>query len=155
MTVFVTENHNEADVIYLLERFVDESIFSKCVGSPAVIQENIGNLLSSPDSLVIVAYQNEKPVGIGIAVHWFHPFLNLEFVTDSMLFVVSEARGTMVGTGFIKRIEEWAKSLGVKDMYMGQSSGIGNYERMAEFYKKHGYKITGVNCTKELSWHQS
>jgi GNAT superfamily N-acetyltransferase len=150
MTVFVTDNHNEADVIHLLERFVDESIFNKCVGNPVVIKENIRHILSNADSLVIVAYQNEKPVGIAIAIHWFHPFLSLEFVTDSMLFVIPEARGTMIGTGFIKRIELWAKSLGVKDMYMGQSSGIGDYERMAEFYKKHGYEITGVNCKKDL-----
>jgi GNAT superfamily N-acetyltransferase len=146
MTVFVTDNQNEEHIVYLLERFIDESVYK----NPPVIKENIAKLLGNPDLLTIVAYQDDKPVGLGIAMHWMHPFFSIDFVTDAMLFVVPEARGTLIGSGFIKRIEEWAKKIGVDALYMGQSSGIGDYERMAEFYKKHGYEITGVNCKKDL-----
>lgn len=146
MIHLVTENHKESDIVYLLERFIVESVFK----NPTVNKGNVGKLLENPNCLVIVAYQDETPIGLAIATHWVHDLFDIAFVTDQMLFVVPEARGLLIGSMFIKKIEDWARQKGVCDLYMGQSSGIGDYQRMASFYQKHGYKVTGVNCKKDL-----
>lgn len=146
MTTYVTENHNLDDVRGLLSSFISEGVHAKS----RVREENVSGFLSSPDALVVVAYYDDKPAGMLIAVAWEHPLFTGRRVSDMLVYVLPEYRGGAIAPRLVKMMEAWAKNRDAEYMMLGQSTGIGDPVRVIKFYERLGYTMTGFNCYKEF-----
>ena len=146
MTTYVTENHKLDDVRGLLDRFIKESVHA----NHSVRDDNVATIVQHPDILTVVAYREDTPVGLLMATEWCHPLFSGKLVSDMLVYVVPEHRGSMLGSRFVKVIERWAQVRQADRIMLGQSTGIGDINRVIKFYEKLGYTATGFNCTKEL-----
>lgn len=145
MTTFVTENHDLDDVCGLLEAFIGESVYKR-----EIKPDGVAKTIASPKVLTVVAYQNAKAVGIVMAVEWEHPMFTGKPVSDMLVYVLPEHRGTPLAVRLIKMLERWARERGRDGLMLGQSTQIGDMKRVMKFYEKLGYSVTGFNCMKEF-----
>ena len=129
----------------LLKQMIVESEFSY-----ATLNENkIFNLFKSPDVKYFLATKEEKIVGfIGFIKHEYF-FSNRKRVSDLGFYVKKEFRGTKAALLLLKKAEEWAKSVGVEDIHLGQTTAS-EIEKTQKFYNKLGYKTVGFNTLKNL-----
>lgn len=146
MTTFTTQNHDIDDVCRLLERFIAEGIHT----TRQVRVENVAKVLANPKVLTVVAYRNGDAVGILMAVEWEHPLFTGRPVSDMLVYVLPEHRGSTLAVRMIKMMERWAEELGAEGIMLGQSTRVGDMRRVMKFYEKLGYEPTGFNCFKEL-----
>lgn len=138
-------DHNISDVEMLLSKFIDESVFDGFVS-----KDGIKKILENKNFFTIVAYKI-KPVGIFIGVKYEHPIFKGALLCDDLLmFVDKDNRGGMTAARFVKMYESWAKSIGVKYVRLGNSTGIGNIEKVSKFYEGMGFKRVGFNTLKEI-----
>ncbi len=82
---------------------------------------------------VIVAYENEKPVGCG-AIKTYDP----DTVEIKRMFVLPEMRGKGIAGIILEDLETWAKELGFDKFIL--ETGKRQIEAIA-LYKKSGYRI--------------
>lgn len=142
--IYKTENHNLSDIESLLVAFVNESVYNRPV-NPEGLKRTVG----SPTTMTVVVYDGVKPVAIFMGYLYNHPMFHARFSADLLLYVVPEHRGTPIAVRLLKMYESWARQNKVDYMALGQSTGIGDTDRVRKFYEKLGFKTTGFNCLKE------
>ena len=142
--IYKTENHNLSDIESLLVAFVNESVYDRPVNP-----EGLKRLVEAPTTLTVVVYDGVKPVAIFMGYTYNHPMFYAKFSADLILYVVPEHRGTPIAVRLLKMYESWARQQKVDYMNIGQSTGIGDMDRVRKFYEKLGFKTTGFNCSKE------
>lgn len=81
-----------------------------------------------------------------VAPPWFSPSLEL---SEIMLWVREDFRGTSLATKLIALSEEWGKSMGAQRCVLAAASGY-KPQAVERFYNKKGYRTTGIQCTKEF-----
>lgn len=141
--IYQTENHNLQEVIDLLEEFIEESVFSADVDI-----EKVSQILNHNLCLVTVAKNEKETVGLMIGCVYEHPLFDAKVASDLLVFVKKQYRGGLVALKLIKIYENWAKKQGVRYIFLGQSTGTGNIDRVKGFYEKLGFKTTGFNTIK-------
>jgi GNAT superfamily N-acetyltransferase len=67
---------------------------------------------------------------------------------DMLLYVLPQYRGSMEATRLLKAYVAAAKSLGVKDIGIGNSTLV-NTDRVEKFYERMGFRRTGANFVLE------
>ena len=142
--IYKTEHHNMGDIQSLLTAFVDESVYETKVNP-----EGVKRVVGSPNTLVIVVYNEDKPVAIFMGYTYNHPMFFVKFSADLLLYVSPEHRGSPIAVRLMKMYQEWAHKQNVNYIAIGQSTGIGDATRVRNFYEKLGFKMTGFNCLKE------
>lgn len=143
--IYKTEQHNLDDIQTLLTAFVNESIYDRPINV-----EGLARTVKSPDTLTVVVYNGaEKPVAIFMGYTYNHPMFHAKFSADLLLYVVPGFRGTPIAVRLMKMYDAWAREKKVDYINIGQSTGIGDIDRVRNFYEKLGFKTTGFNCSKE------
>lgn len=138
-------DHSISDVEMLLSKFIDESVFDGFVS-----KDGIKKILDNKSFFTVVAYKI-KPIGIFIGVKYEHPIFKGAFLCDDLLmYVDKDNRGGMTAARFVKMYESWAKDVGVKYVRLGNSTGIGDIEKVSKFYERMGFKRVGFNTLKEV-----
>lgn len=132
-------------VIALLQRFIGESAYRREVKA-----DGVARVVGLPNVLTIVAYADTEPVGLTLGMSWEHPLFTGKPVSDLLVYVVPEHRGGMAGVRMIRMLEAWARKRGADGMMLGQSTGVGDIERVRALYERMGYRLTGVNAMKEF-----
>lgn len=82
---------------------------------------------------VVVAYQNDKPVGCG-AIKEYEPGT----MEVKRMYVIENKRGSGIASAVLKELEIWATKLGYSKCIL--ETGIRQPEAIA-LYKKNNYKI--------------
>jgi GNAT superfamily N-acetyltransferase len=142
--IYKTENHNLDDIQSLLTAFVAESVYDRPVNV-----EGLKRTVESPATMTVVVYDGETPVAIFVGYTYNHPMFHAKFAADLLLYVTPEHRGSPIAFRLAKMFMAWAEKNKVDYTTIGQSTGIGNMNRVREFYEKLGFKLTGFNCLKE------
>ena len=124
---------------------VAESVFSFAPASKKKIQQ----LLDYPKSVGFLAFEDDKCIGFVAAIISPFFFSEYERATDLGFYILPEHRGGTTAFKLLKTVENWAKEMGVKEIFMGHSVG-GNIEGMKKFYEHNGYRIGGFNSMKRL-----
>lgn len=68
---------------------------------------------------------------------------------DMAWFVRKSYRGTYAAVMLVRDFECWAKNMGVKNIFLGQSTGV-KMETTAALYKRLGYAPVGTNTFKRI-----
>lgn len=142
--IYKTENHNLEDIYGLLQGFIEESVYVS-----KIKKEGIKAMVERPESLTVVVYE-DNPVAIFMAYAYNHPMFEGKAASDLLLYVKPEKRGTPIAMRLVRMYEIWAKNLGVDYLMIGQSTAVGNMDRVGKFYEKLGFQKTGLNLTKGL-----
>lgn len=142
--IYKTDNHDIPDIQGLLTAFVEESVYDRPVNV-----EGLKKTVESPSTLTIVVYDDEKPAAIFMGYAYSHPMFHAKFSADIILYVSPDYRGMPISVKLIKMYQEWARERKVDYITIGQSTGIGDMDRVRNFYEKLGFKSTGFNCLKE------
>jgi GNAT superfamily N-acetyltransferase len=129
----------------LIEQMVAESVFSFAPPSRRKIQQ----LMDYPKSAGFLAFEGDKCIGFVAAAISSFFFSEYERASDLGFYILPEHRGGRTAFKLLKTIEDWAKEMGVKEMFMGHSVG-GNIEGMKKFYQHNGYRIGGFNSMKRF-----
>lgn len=142
--VRVEEQHLDT-LFSLIEQMVSESVFAHAKPSRKKIEE----LFYYPKSAGFLAYKEDKCIGfVGAIVAPFF-FSDYQRATDLGFYILPEHRGGRTAFLLLRAIEDWARSTGVSEIYMGHSVG-GKIEETKKFYIHNGYKIGGFNSVKKL-----
>jgi GNAT superfamily N-acetyltransferase len=106
-------------------------------------------LVQSPNTLVTLAWADQKLVGFSCAAVHESMFNNLKRVSDIGLFVDKEYRKSEIAAVLIELLEAWAQKQGASQIWLGQTTGD-NVAIVERYYNRLGYKTQGFNCVKEL-----
>ena len=142
--IYKTEHINVEQLAPLMQEFIEESFFN-CNVNPTKLQ----NLINYPNVLTIVAYDNEEPVGIIMASVYDHPIFDTRISSDIIFYVKKTHRGGFIAVKLIKMYKAWALNRSANYTSVGQSSKIGNIEKVKSFFQKMEFEVTGFNCVKE------
>lgn len=82
---------------------------------------------------VVVAYENDKPVGCGGLKEYADEYMEIK-----RMYVPAEERGKGMATKILHELEMWAKESGFKKCIL--ETGIRQPEAIS-LYKKNGYKL--------------
>lgn len=92
--------------------------------------------------IALVAEANGEVAGVFLGVVSPHFFGNDLCSTDFIQYVLPRFRGGMTGIRLIKTYIEEARRAGVKDICIGNSSGIAT-ERTGKLYERLGFQLHG------------
>lgn len=143
--IYKTEGHNLDDIYGLLDGFIEESVY---VSKPR--KEGVKALVGQPNTLTVVVYDEALPVAIFMGYAYNHPMFEGKAASDLLLYVKPEKRGTPISMRLVKIYEHWAKQQEVNYIMIGQSTAIGNIDRVGKFYERLGFQMTGFNAVKGL-----
>jgi GNAT superfamily N-acetyltransferase len=77
-------------------------------------------------------------------------FLNDEFnAYERALFVLPEHRGGSIAVRLVRNFELWARTMGCKNVWLGQSVGQ-NIDSTRRFFERLGYECQGFMTRKSL-----
>ena len=145
MQIIRAKQEHFEQLFALIEQMVSESVFSFAPPSRKKIQA----LLDYSKSAGFLAFKDDKCIGFVAAVINEFFFSEYERATDLGFYILPEHRGGTTAFKLLKTVENWAKEMGVKEIFMGHSVG-GNIEGMKKFYQHNGYRIGGFNSMKRL-----
>lgn len=95
--------------------------------------------VAQPDRwCLFVAEENDKIIGVFAGFANEHFFGNDLVSGDLILYVDPEHRGGTAAPRLIQAYEKWARSIGVKEIHIGVSTGV-NVERTARLFEKLGF----------------
>jgi GNAT superfamily N-acetyltransferase len=144
MIIKAKQEHFE-QLFALIEQMVAESVFSFAPPSKRKIQA----LMDYPKAAGFLAFKDEKCIGFVAAVVNEFFFSEYERATDLGFYILPEHRGGSIAFKLLREIENWAKEMGVKEIFMGHSVG-GKVEETKQFYLRNGYRVGGFNSMKKF-----
>jgi GNAT superfamily N-acetyltransferase len=111
--------------------------------------EKIRALVTSPKSLVLLAFDEEKLVGYTCGILHESVFNDRLRVSDIGVYVDADYRAGSLAKRLIDQLEQWSKRQGAEELWLGQTTGD-NPEQVVKYYNRLGYTTKGFNCVKEL-----
>jgi len=111
--------------------------------------EKIRALVTSPKSLVLLAFDEEKLVGYTCGILHESVFNDRLRVSDIGVYVDADYRAGSLAKRLIDQLEQWSKTQGAEELWLGQTTGD-NPEQVVKYYNRLGYTTKGFNCVKEL-----
>lgn len=142
---YETNNIDLGDLSKLLDRFVDESVYKAKADVFRIAQS-----INSPTLFFVVAYDENVPIGVLVGGFYDHPLFNVRMASDLVVYITPEYRGGIISKRLVSMFEEWSKKNNADYIVLGQTTNIGDIERVSKFYEKLGYKTTGFNTLKGL-----
>lgn len=106
-------------------------------------------LVTSPRTLFMLAFVDDKLVGFTLGILHENVFNDVLRVSDIGVFVLPKYRELDIGRHLISLLEQWAKENKAQQLWLGQTTGE-QVTAIAEYYSKLGFKICGFNAVKEL-----
>lgn len=107
-------------------------------------------LIDMPQGELFVAERGCEVIGMAAAVvgeRWFGPD---RYVTDLAVYLMPQHRGSGVFMWLVRVLEAWAVEMGVQDVDLGISTGIG-VEETVRAYQHLGYTVADTRVvTKRL-----
>lgn len=97
---------------------------------------------------IFIAYDDDMRGFIGVTVQE-HFFSGVPRVYDLGFYVSPEHRGSSLGIRLLNKAEEWAKTVGAKDITIFHNTGI-EMEKSPKLFTRLGYGLDGYIFTKEL-----
>lgn len=114
-------------------------------------EQTLKTLIARPETFCVLAKKDGLVVGGMLGFITQHYFSEDKKAVESGLYVKPEHRNGMTGTRLIKTFESWAKENGAKHIWIGYSTGIGDIDRMKDYYSALGYNYEGFFCRKKLN----
>ena len=145
--LWVAVHHRHAETMPELAPYVsDERTWS-------VRRELYEELLTKPDTLLLVAFVDDDAVGYGLAhvLPVDDTWISDTWVTGSRigeiesLSVLPESRGRGLGSDLLRRLEEHLHDQGVDDLILGALPGNRDAIRL---YERHGYQPTWLYLSR-------
>lgn len=118
---------------------------------PRSMAETFQSLATGDRSILFVADDEELGV-IGMIAGVFYPhYLNAMHIAAQELFWWCDpsARGKGAGLALIKAMEDWAKDIGAKTLYMASTSNP-NAEKLAKLYQRRGFSKHDIYFAKRI-----
>ena len=113
-------------------------------------EQKLLNLFEQPNIFCVLG-QNEGgeyvSFFLGMVCQQF--FGNDWVATDLAMYVHPDYRGGSYFVRMTKEFEIWARNVGAKEIYLGQSTGI-NIEKTKSMFERLGYQPIGYSAKKEL-----
>ena len=113
-------------------------------------EQKLLNLFEQPNVFCVLAKdaKNEYVAFfLGMVCHQF--FGNDLVASDLAMYVHPEHRGGSYFVRMTKEFEIWARNVGAKEIYIGQSTAI-NIEKTKSMFERLGYQPIGYSAKKEL-----
>jgi GNAT superfamily N-acetyltransferase len=145
LITYKTDNFDFNELCELIQEFIEESDFKVEVN-----RSKISMILNSDFCFPVVAYDDDKPVGVIIGYIYEHPLFKAKCSDDFLLYVKNDYRGKLVSVKLVKMYKNWAITNSVDFIFISQSTGVGNVDRIKQFYNKLGFKTVGFNCVKGI-----
>lgn len=127
---------------------------SKTYGAVQHDRERITNAASmwaeSPNHVILLAEQDNQPVGFFIGYHYANWFDGDWQASDIMLFVLPTARGQGVGKALLGRFVDWCRERGVRRAFVGNTARIAGSQADST-YKALGFEHVGALYSMEFS----
>lgn len=139
----IAEKSDVAEIVRLTDQMLAHTTLG--CATPAKVYM----LVTSPRTLVKLAYDQELLVGFVCGVVHESMFNDIRRVTDIGLFVLPEYRKSDIAKNLIADLESWARQQQAQQLWMGQTTGD-NPHVVERFYNRLGFKTQGFNCLKEL-----
>ena len=104
---------------------------------------------------IFVAVSNDKVVGYAsINTYDYEPdegddiWIEIEQnnIQIKQIAISKEFQGLKIGTHLLNKIKEYAKSKGIKNIYL---YALGDNEKAHKFYKRNGFKLSGIWSANE------
>lgn len=111
--------------------------------------EKIQALVTSPKSLVLLAFDEEKLIGYTCGILHESVFNDRLRVSDIGVYVDRNYRAGSLAKRLIDQLEQWSKTQGAEELWLGQTTGD-NPDQVVKYYNRLGYTTKGFNCVKEL-----
>jgi GNAT superfamily N-acetyltransferase len=119
-----------------------ESTFKDMDFDRKIAGETILRLMDNPNGLVMMACEDDEPIG-GIAALVTQAFFGKDKVASELaLYVRPDRRGRMAAAHLVQMYVTWAKVQGAKRINAGNSAGT-NDERYVGFLSRLGFKRAG------------
>lgn len=129
----------------LVTEMVAEAEF--CEAVPEV--GKISKMFNMPNIVVFGAFDESKLIGFISGIYHEYFFSSKKKVSDLGFYILPGHRGSRASLRLLKELEDWSKSFGVEDLYLGQTTAV-NVEKTQKFYERLGYKTVGFNTVKHL-----
>jgi len=113
------------------------------------LYRRLAKILRHPDSHMLVAMIENKPVGIVGFSEILDFFSDEAFIKIGMLVVDEHFRGNGIGKKLIESVEFWAKTQNISAIMLNSGNRV---ERKAahEFYKSMGFIVKSTSFYKEI-----
>jgi GNAT superfamily N-acetyltransferase len=107
----------------------------------------LGHMIDNDECAVFVAEERGSLFGmIGVLTAPYF-FSEERYACDLAVYVAPDRRGGTAGIRLVKAAEEWAESVGVREIQLGVSAGI-DAERVGKLYEKLGYERATAGYVK-------
>lgn len=111
--------------------------------------DKLKKLFKVPSAIAFGAIKDGKLIGFIAGMQQEYFFSNRQKVGDLGFYVLPEYRGCSAALKLIRKLEGWAKDIGVNDIYIGQTTKV-NIDKTKQFYERLGYQTVGFNTVKNL-----
>ena len=99
-------------------------------------------LHTSPNGLLVLATEDERPIGMIIAFVEEYYFCHAKLARDLLVWVEESGRGGLAGSRLIGFFDDWAKSRGAVETCLCDTNGSSR-ERIGALYQRLGYERVG------------
>lgn len=138
------------DIVTLGQKMHEESAYSDMPFDIEMAAQSIyTNIIQSDGGFGVIAYKDDKPVGMmagALATQFFGPAI---FAYDFVWYVTPEVRGSRAAIKMLKMFESWARSKGAKEIHLGVTTGV-DPDKTHGIYERMGYKHVGNNYTLKI-----
>ncbi len=114
-------------------------------------EQNLNQLIGSPSTFCVMSYRDNEITGGMLGFITEHYFSKDKKAVESGLYVKPQFRNGMTGVRLIREFERWAKQNNAKHIWIGYSTGIGDIDRMKDYYQSLGYNYEGFFCRKKIN----
>lgn len=134
---------DDEDAIVEMARINAEQTMAHHVFRPERVREIVRQYLDTASPTLWVVEDRRKIVGFMQASLHLYDFTDGFFVSQQVLFVRPEHRGTRAAVHLVKELIAWAERLGAKEITGGNDNGF-NSDRTARFLSHFGFETVGI-----------
>ena len=145
MNIVKLEQDKYDEFFNIVIKMVEEAEFKDA--SPS--KDKIKKLFDAPSVVTFGAIKDDKIIGFIMAAQHEYFFSTKQKVSDLGFYVLPEYRGCSAAIKLIRKLEGWAKDIGINDLSISQTTAI-NIDRTKQFYERLGYQVVGFNTVKHL-----
>lgn len=108
-----------------------------------VTRATYGQFIARADPTIFVVEEGRQVVGFLMALLSGYAFTTGFFVSQEVIFVHPDKRGTRAAAALVSVFNEWADRLGAREVFTGIANGH-KPERTARFFGHFGFTPVGV-----------